>query len=195
MKITAKAIAFTALLSAIICALSPWTIPVGIIPISLASFGVYLASGVIDFRYGSPATFAYVLIGGIGLPVFSGGKGGFGVIAGPTGGYIIGYIFLALIAGLIIDLFGKSTRIWVYPLAFIAGTAVLYALGTGWYIVSTGADIVTALGVCVLPFLIGDSIKITVATVVAFPVRRAVSGMLQSRHAERREKPDKDMKA
>lgn len=194
MKISAKTIAFTALLAAIICALSPWTIPVGIIPVSLASFGVYLASCVIDFRHGTAATIAYVLIGGIGLPVFSGGRGGFGIIAGPTGGYIIGYIFLALIAGLLIDIFGKTARIWVYPLAFIAGTAVLYAFGTGWYIVSTGADIVTALGVCVLPFLIGDGVKIAIATAVGFPVRRAVCVMLQ-RSSRKKQNTDKDVKA
>ncbi len=113
MRISAKTIAFTALLAAVICAVSPWTIPLGPIPLSLASLGVYLAACVLDCKHGVAAVVAYVVIGGVGLPVFSGARGGFGALVGPTGGYIIGYILLALAEGLIIDLFAKEKRIWL----------------------------------------------------------------------------------
>ncbi len=174
MRISARTVAFTALLAAVICALAPWTIPLGPIPLSLASLGVYFASCVLDCKHGTAATVVYVLLGAAGMPVFSGGRGGFGVIAGPTGGYIIGYIFLALAGGLLIDLFGKEKRAWVYPLAMIAGTVVLYAFGTGWYMIATDAGFLPALAVCVLPFLAGDAVKIAAATAAGFNVRRAL---------------------
>ena len=174
MRISAKTIAFTALLAAVICAVSPWTIPLGPIPLSLASLGVYLAACVLDCKHGVAAVVAYVAIGGVGLPVFSGARGGFGALVGPTGGYIIGYIVLALAEGLIIDLFAKEKRIWLFPVAMVAGTALLYALGTGWYMAQTGVELLPALAVCVLPFLAGDAFKIVAATAVGFPVRRAL---------------------
>ena len=174
MRISAKTIAFTARLAAVICAVSPWTIPLGPIPLSLASLGVYLAACVLDCKHGVAAVVAYVVIGGVGLPVFSGARGGFGALVGPTGGYIIGYIVLALAEGLIIDLFAKEKHIWLYPVAMVAGTALLYALGTGWYMAQTGVELLPALAVCVLPFLAGDAVKIVAATAVGFPVRRAL---------------------
>lgn len=174
MRISAKTIAFTALLAAVICAVSPWTIPLGPIPLSLASLGVYLAACVLDCKHGVAAVVAYVVIGGVGLPVFSGARGGFGALVGPTGGYIIGYIVLALAEGLIIDFFAKEKRIRLYPVAMVAGTALLYALGTGWYMAQTGVELLPALAVCVLPFLAGDAVKIVAATAVGFPVRRAL---------------------
>lgn len=174
MKISARTIAFTALLAAVICALAPWTIPVGVIPISLATLGVYLAAVVIDAKHGAAAVLTYIALGAIGVPVFSGGRGGFGVIAGPTGGYITGYFFLAVIAGLIVDAAGGEKRVWIYPIAMTVGTVALYAFGTGWYMISTGAEFAPALAACVLPFLAGDAVKIAVATAVGFPVRRAL---------------------
>lgn len=173
MKIQVRYIAAAATSAAVICALAPWTIPVGPVPITLATLGVYLASCVVDYRHGVAATVAYVAAGAAGLPVFSGGSGGFGVLAGPTGGYIIGYIFLALTAGIIIDIFGEK-RVWVYPLAMVFGTAVLYLFGTGWYMLSSGADAASAVVVCVLPFLPGDCVKIAAAAAVGHAVRRAL---------------------
>lgn len=183
MKVSARTIAFTALLAAIVCVLAPWTIPVGPVPISLATLGVYLACCVIDCKHGVVATLAYVLLGAIGVPVFSGGRGGFGVLAGPTGGYIVGYVFLAFVSGLLIDLFGREKRVWVYPLAMIAGTVALYAFGTAWFMISTGSSSLgAALLTCVVPFLAGDGIKIAAATAVGYPVRRALKKTILTRY-------------
>ena len=140
MKVSARTIAFTALLAAIVCVLAPWTVPVGPVPISLATLGVYLACCVIDCKHGVVATLAYVLLGAIGI-----------------------------------DLFGREKRVWVYPLAMIAGTVALYAFGTVWFMISTGSSSLgAALLTCVVPFLAGDGIKIAAATAVGYPVRRAV---------------------
>ena len=159
----------TGVFAAVICAFSPFSVPVGPIPISLASFAVYLAAAVLGAKRGTAAVCIYVLIGTLGIPVFSGFSGGIGKVLGVTGGYIIGYIFCALVSGLIIDKFGKNKA--VYPLALAAGTVVLYAFGTAWFMVQTGNGLYESLMLCVIPFLIGDAIKIAVSSVVACKMR------------------------
>lgn len=197
MKTTVKRIAVTAVLTAVICAISPWTIPVGPIPISLASFGVYIAACTIDWKTGTVSVVAYVAIGAIGLPVFSGGEGGFGKLAGPTGGYIIGYIFCTLIIGVLVDALGSRRTIGklFYPLSMIAGTAVLYAFGTAWYMWQTSAALGAALLVCVVPFLIGDAIKIALASLICPQLRRTLKKtVLRERPAEHNGKSDDGVK-
>lgn len=180
MNVTVKRIAFTAVLAAVICALSPWTIPIGPIPLSLASFGVYIAACIVDWKTGTISVFSYVVIGAIGLPVFSGGGGGFGKLAGPTGGYIIGYIFCALIIGVLVDIFGKRRVIGkiIYPLSMIVGTVVLYAFGTFWYMWQTPVAFGAALLVCVVPFLIGDAVKIAISSVICPTLRKTLKRTL-----------------
>ena len=78
-------------------------IPIAPVPISLATFAIFLTAGLLEHKYGSLSLIVYVLLGAIGVPVFAGFSGGFGIITGPTGGYIIGYIFTAFITGFIID--------------------------------------------------------------------------------------------
>ncbi len=119
-----RMITYTALLAALLCVLSPWAIPVGPVPISLGLLAVYIVSSLINFKYGAVAVTVFVLLGAFGVPVFTGFTGGFAKVAGPTGGYILGYLPCSLIIGLFVDRFEK--RLWVYPLAMLAGKAVLY---------------------------------------------------------------------
>lgn len=170
-----KDLVFTALFAAIICVLAPFVIPVGPIPLSLATFAIYIAASVIDWKYGTLAVIVYILIGTAGLPVFSGFSGGVMKIAGPTGGYIVGYIVCALVIGLIVD--RNEKKKWVYPVAMIVGTALLYACGTARFINLTGTTLTGALTVCVIPFLIGDAIKIILASVIAPKLRTMLKGL------------------
>ncbi|MGI6269665.1 MAG: biotin transporter BioY [Candidatus Howiella sp.] len=172
-KLTLKEITATALMTALLCVAAPFTIPTGIIPISLASFVVYLAAAILGAKKGVLCVLLYILLGAAGLPVFSGFAGGLGKIAGPTGGYIVGYIFCALIVGLISDRWG--TRLWVYPAAMAAGTAVLYAFGTVWFMAQSGSGLAASLALCVVPFLVGDIVKIIVASGAGFTLRRRVA--------------------
>ncbi|MDE7395083.1 MAG: biotin transporter BioY [Clostridiales bacterium] len=128
-----RMITYTALLAALLCVLSPWAIPVGPVPISLGLLAVYIVSSLINFKYGAVAVTVFVLLGAFGVPVFTGFTGGFAKVAGPTGGYILGYLPCSLIIGLFVDRFEK--RLWVYPLAMLAGTAVLYSFGTVWFVI------------------------------------------------------------
>ncbi len=165
-----RVIAYTALLAALVCVMSPFAINIGPIPLSFGSLGVYIAACLLDFKRGTSAVLVFVLLGAFGVPVFTNFTGGFFKLIGPTGGFIFGYIPCALIIGLIVDRW--ESKVWVYPLAMIAGTAVLYACGTLYYMFQSGVSLAAALAGCVVPFLIGDAIKIAAATALCFPLRK-----------------------
>lgn len=173
MKKSAKEITVLALLTAIICVLSPWTIPIGVIPISLATFSVMLISGIGGIKRSVIATAVYILLGAVGVPVFSNFKGGFSVLTGVTGGYIIGYLFLAFFVSFFCKII-KKTYIAV-PLGAIIGTIFVYLVGTVWFVLLTKSGIDYAFKVCVFPFLIGDGIKIAVSMVVVSLVKPRLS--------------------
>lgn len=154
----------TALFTAILCVLSPFSIQIGPIPLSLATFVIYTSLFFLGWKKGTAACLAYLMIGLAGLPVFSGFGSGIGKMAGPTGGYLIGYIFIALIAGIIIEKYQSSVVLCV--LGLVLGTAVLYAFGTAWFCLSTGSGIGAALALCVFPFIIGDCIKMAAAVLI-----------------------------
>lgn len=166
-----RTMVFTALFAAVICVVSPFVIPIGPIPLSLATFAIYIAASSLNWKAGTVAVVLYLLIGLVGLPVFSGFTGGVQKLVGPTGGFLIGYIPCALIIGLIIDRFER--KIWLYPVSMVLGTAVLYACGTIWFMVSLKYTLAAALMACVVPFLIGDAAKIILASVIA-PILRNV---------------------
>ena len=170
-----KDMALTALMAALICVCSPLSVNVGPIPISLCTFAVYLAAAVLGSKRGTLAVAVFLLIGMIGLPVFSGFTGGFQKLAGVTGGYLIGYLPCAWITGLGA---GSPERDalggWRLPLMAVLGTAALYALGTAWFMAQSGNGLGASLALCVLPFLPGDAVKIAAASLLAKPVRRAV---------------------
>lgn len=162
--------------AAFICIAAPWTVPVGPIPITLATFAVYSASAVLGWKRGGAAVAIYLLIGFIGLPVFSGFEGGVQRIVGATGGYLMAYVPMAVVEGLFIDKFKKA---WSFPVGMVLGTAVLYTFGTAWYCVLTGSEIIPAIMGCVVPFLLGDGIKIAAATALGVKLRAVADRQLK----------------
>ena len=171
----AKDMTLIAVTAALICIAGPLTIAAGPVPLSLATFAVYLAGAITGKKRGTIATGLYLLIGIIGIPVFSGFSGGFQKLAGVTGGYLIGYLPCAFLTGLGAERAEKEGRKWILPAMMIAGTAVLYGIGTAWFMIQTGNAPGAALGLCVLPFLPDDAAKIAAVTLLAGPVRKAVS--------------------
>ena len=171
-----KDMTITAVMAALICIAGPLTIPMGPIPLSLATFAVYLAGAVTGKKYGTTAVGLYLLIGIIGVPVFSGFSGGFQKLAGVTGGYLIGYLPCAFLSGIGAERAEKKERKWLLPLMMIAGTAVLYAIGTAWFMLQTGNALGAALSLCVIPFLPGDAVKILAASILS-PMIRKRTGM------------------
>ena len=154
------ALAMTALMAAVTCVLAPMAIPIGPVPISLTNLAIYLSLYLLGWKWGTASYVVYMLIGMVGVPVFSGFTGGLGKLAGPTGGYIIGFVPMAVLAGLVID---HSRNRAVQFVGMAAATAVCYAFGTAWFCLSMDSTVSAALGLCVFPFIPGDAVKMLLA--------------------------------
>ena len=145
----------------------PMTAP--FVPFTLQTFGIFLTVGLLGGKRGTIAVLIYILLGAVGIPVFSGFRGGLGVLLGTTGGYIAGFLFSALVMWTMEALLGKKK--WVFPCSMLLGLLVCYAFGTVWYIAvytKTGqaAAVGTVLGWCVMPFIIPDLIKMGAALLI-----------------------------
>lgn len=174
-----RSMVFTALFAALICVAAPFSIPVGPIPISLATFAIYLTGAILGGKRGVIATFVYIMIGAVGLPVFSGFRSGFGALFGPTGGYIIGYIPLVLITGIFAEMNTKKiNRAVVTVIGMILATAALYTFGTIWFMIVSGNDLVTSLKTCVLMFIPGDAIKIVCTAALSVPLKAKLNSAM-----------------
>jgi len=154
---------------AIIIAICSWISVPATVPFTLQTFGVFVTVGVLGGKRGSLSVLVYLLLGVIGVPVFAGFSGGLGVLLGSTGGYIIGFLFSALIMWGMEMLFGKSNVVLVVSMT--VGLLVCYLFGTVWfmsvYARTTGPiGVMTALGWCVFPYIIPDGIKIVLAMIL-----------------------------
>ena len=168
-KITIYQLCVTSLMKAVMCILGPMSVPIGTIPISLTNLVIYLSVYLLGAKLGTLSCIVYLLLGMAGLPVFSGYSGGLARLAGPTGGYLVGFIFMAFISGLFIE---KSSGSLVWSVAgMILGSGVLYLFGTIWYVILMDCPVMAAVAACVQPFVIFDLIKIALATVVGRQVR------------------------
>ena len=173
-----KDMSLVALFSAIIVICSLITIP-SVIPFTLQTFAVFLCLNILGAKKGIISILIYILLGVVGLPVFSGFNGGIGALLNVTGGYIIGFIFSALVFWLITSIFNKKTRKIVNLIASFAGLIVCYIFGTLWYVllfVKKGDSIsfASAFTICVLPFIIPDILKIVLSVVISEKVRNHI---------------------
>jgi biotin transport system substrate-specific component len=162
-KITTKSIALIALMTAVTCVLAPLSLPIGLVPISLTNLAIYFALYILGMKKGTISYIVYLFIGLVGVPVFSGFTGGPAKLIGPTGGYLIGFVFMAMIAGIFIDKFkGKMVLSMV---GMILGTLVCYGFGTAWLAYQGQMNFKAALFAGVIPFIPGDLIKMVLAAV------------------------------
>ena len=164
---------YTALFTAVLCAVAPFSLNIGPIPLSFATLVIYIAAGSLDMKYSAISVILYIALGAIGLPVFSGFGAGLSKIVGPTGGFIVGYVPLALITGLSVRYF-KQKRIF-FITGMVIGTFLLYTCGVAWFMLQMKATLAAALMACVVPFLIGDALKIIFATIVAPQLRTVIT--------------------
>ena len=160
-----------ALMTAVTCVLAPMSIPIGPVPITLTNLAIYISLYLLGWKWGTVSYLVYVLIGMAGLPVFSGFTGGLGKLAGATGGYIVGFLPMAVIAGLVID---RCQNRGVQFAGMVVGTAVCYAFGTAWLAWQMNQGFAAALGIGVLPYLPGDAVKIIAAAASGPKLRAAV---------------------
>ena len=140
------------------------------VPINLAYLSVLICGGVLGAKKGVLAMVVYVLLGAVGVPVFVGFNAGLGVLAGPTGGYIVGYIVMPAVCGIV----GFCRRGGALG-GFLKGVVVVfvgYGFGTVWFMVLMGVSFPAAFLMCVVPFIPGDVLKIIAATAVIQALRR-----------------------
>ena len=165
-KIRTKQMVLIALMTAVTCVLGPLSIPLPFspVPISLTNFAIFLAIFILGMKSGTISFIIYLLLGAVGVPVFSSFRGGFQVLAGPTGGYLIGFIFLALIMGFALDHFDRKLVPTI--IGMIIGMVVCYAFGTVWLAKLLSLSFKEGLMMGVIPYLPGDAAKIIIAAIV-----------------------------
>lgn len=178
-KLTTYQMAVTAVMAAVLCVLGPLTVPIGAVPISLANFVICLSAWLLGPKFGTLSVAIYLVLGLVGIPVFSGYGAGLAKVAGPTGGYLVGYLLLAFIGGLFIEK-SKGQPV-VSAVGLILGDAACYVLGTAWFVFQMKCELGYALAVCVYPFLLLDLAKIVVSCVVGALLRKrlAQAGVLK----------------
>lgn len=162
-------LALIGIMSAITCVLGPLSLPIGIVPISFTSLSIFMSVYALGRKRGTISYLIYLLIGTVGVPVFSGFSGGVAKLTGPTGGYLISFIFMAFISGLFIDKF--FSKIYMHLIGMLLGTVVTYVVGTTWLAFELNTTFIEAVSIGVIPFLFGDTIKI-VMTLLIGPLLR-----------------------
>ena len=136
-------------------------LPFSPVPITLQTFFVLLSGRLLGKKYGAVSQIVYLLLGAAGLPIFSGGRGGIGILLGPTGGFLISFIIAAWIAGHYAE--NKIKNFLVYSAAVLSN----YIIGTSYFILITGTGILSALNMTVIPFIPGDIFKILLIMITA----------------------------
>lgn len=162
---------------AVLIAICSWISIPAAVPFTLQTMAVFTAVGLLGGKRGTISVLLYILLGAVGIPVFAGFSGGVGVLMGTTGGYIVGFLFSALLMWAMEAAFGKGRIIRI--LSMVLGLIVCYAFGTIWfmfvYTKTTGpVGIAAVLGWCVIPFIIPDCIKIVVAFILTDRLKKVV---------------------
>ncbi len=148
------------------------------VPFTMQIFGVFLALMLLGGKYGSLSILIYILLGAFGIPVFSGFSAGVGAMLGPTGGYIAGFLAMGLIIWLISFLKKGEAPIWAYLIALLS----CYIFGTLWFCYVMGAkgsaySFTQALMLCVVPYIIPDLLKLSLAKIVSLRVKRIIPAL------------------
>lgn len=164
-------------LFAVLLAICGWiSLPIPPIPFTLQTFGVFSALLFLEGRRGLYAVAVYLLLGAVGLPVFSGFRGGLGILLEATGGYLLGFLVMALIYWLVTAAAGRRAAL---P-ACLLGLLGCYVFGTLWYLLlysgsSSGAGLFAVLSSCVLPFILPDLIKLGLAFLLVKRLKRSLN--------------------
>lgn len=184
MKSTTKDLVFIALSTTIIIVCSFISIPF-YVPFTMQTFAIFTIIGLFGTKKAFVSVILYLLLGAIGLPVFSGFRGGIGNLLGITGGYLIGFLLTCLISGFLLSFFKKQKKanVVTFCISMALGLIVCYAFGTAWYIVlytnSTGSvSITSVLSLCVFPFLLPDALKMGLSYYVIKVAKKPLSKLL-----------------
>lgn len=173
MKLSTREIVLAGLFAAVIAVLSQFTIPLGTIPLTLQTFAVGFSVTLLGKKTGTIAVGVYLLMGLIGLPVFAGGSAGFSVLFGPTGGFLVGFLFNAFFTGLIIE--KTSLNYWGAIAGNLVGAFLTLVFGAVWLKISAGMAWPAAFGAGMIPFIIPGIIKAVAAAYLGVLLGRRLS--------------------
>lgn len=170
-----------ALMTAITCVLGPLALPLPFspIPISLTQIPIFLSLYLLGWKLGSLSYLIYYLLGLVGLPVFSGFSGGFAKAAGPTGGYLIGFLLMAITAGIFIEKF--NGRLVPSIFGMVVGDAFAYLFGTPWLCYQLNLSFAEGAALGVFPYLPGDIIKIIACAILGPILKKTLSHVMNGR--------------
>ena len=160
-----KEIALSSLFAALMCVLSPFSIPMTV-PISLSVLAVFITALCQRPKAALVSTLVYIALGSVGVPVFSGFNGGIQVLAGPTGGFIMAYPIMAFIISYSVNHFTRHRAV-AKICSMIVALIVCYAIGTFFFCVSTKQGVAYAISACVAPFVLIDLAKIAAAYIIS----------------------------
>jgi len=162
------------LMTAVTCILGPLSIaiPLSPVPISFTNLAIFFSAIILGWKRGTISFLVYLLIGFAGVPVFSYFTAGPGKLLGPTGGYLIGFIFLALVTGFFVDKF--PGKVYMYVLGMVLGMLITYVLGSGWLAYQANMTFKAALFAGVIPYIPGDIVKIIIAAVLGTTIKKQV---------------------
>jgi biotin transport system substrate-specific component len=168
-KTPIRMMVYASLLAALTAASALITIPIGEVPVILYNFFILMMGLLLGSRWGAASIAVYLLAGGLGLPVFAGGKGGIAILLGPTGGYLIGFLPAVFIIGFISEKFKQ--RFSYDIIAMLCGTVVIYAFGVIQLKIVLGKTWIVTMALGVFPFIFFDIVKVVAAAVTAKAVR------------------------
>ena len=177
-KLKASVMTRVALMAAVTAVAAQITIPLPLVPFTFQVLAVVLSGLLLGPRYGALAQVVYLLLGGVGAPVFVGLTGGLGHLIGPTGGYLISYPAAAAVAGLAAGAAANATRRRALRASFAASTGgllLIYAFGATWLSVVAGIPFLAAVAQGVLPFVVFDLMKVALAAFIAVAAAPAIA--------------------
>lgn len=164
--LSVRGMVYASLFGAVTAAGAFIMIPLPPVPITLQTMFVCLSGTLLGARLGMLSQVIYLGIGAIGLPVFAGGKAGFGALFGPTGGYLTGFVAGAYLIGKLVEARPAPGIFWI-ALSMAAGTVAVYLFGVLQLSLVARLSLEKAVAVGVLPFLMGDILKIGAAAFIA----------------------------
>jgi biotin transport system substrate-specific component len=172
----AREIAYVGLAIALIAVCAWISLPIGPIPFTLQTLAVAFAGGLLGWKRGGIAVLVYILMGLIGIPVFAGFKAGTATLFGATGGYIFGFLFLALIPAFFQRIRVKNQwgQTAVYYAGMLLGLAVCYFFGTVWFTVVYDCTLEYALTLCVIPYILPDLFKLALAALLVKRLEKVI---------------------
>ena len=157
------------------------------VPINLALLAVWICGGLLGAKKGAIAMVVYILLGAVGVPVFVGMNAGLGALAGPTGGYILGYLPSVIVMGLMLGrareeaASKKNAKYFALTIAKgLPAMAACYLPGTAWFIIVTGVGFWESLFMCVIPFIPGDVLKVVAAAAVCEALRKPMRSLART---------------